>query len=165
MYLITLLLCTETKVKDALKQLRFYHKDVCEGTPKLKAFPVTVNYIRSSTCIPGLSWFVYFLVYLSCERDMTSTESGQIQITSMHSRTVSRVLRGGGALKQTPPENRMTDRCKNITFATSLRTVNISSWCNRATECKIWEFRRCAILYLQWSFIRWPAPLYVCGLI
>ena len=45
------------------------------------------------------------------------------------------LLRGGDwcwgvvsqhALRQTPPVNRMTDRCKNITFATSLRTVNIS---------------------------------------
>ena len=37
-------------------------------------------------------------------------------------------LGGGGvvsqhALRQTPPVNRMTDRRKNITFATSLRTV------------------------------------------
>ena len=29
------------------------------------------------------------------------------------------------ALRQTPPVNRMTDRCKNITFATSLQTVKI----------------------------------------
>ena len=29
------------------------------------------------------------------------------------------------ALRQTPPVNRMTDRCKNITFATSLQTVII----------------------------------------
>ena len=27
------------------------------------------------------------------------------------------------ALRQTPPVNRITDRCKNITFATSLRMV------------------------------------------
>ena len=34
------------------------------------------------------------------------------------------------ALRQTPPPppvNRMTDRCKNITFATSLRTVMIGT--------------------------------------
>ena len=30
-------LCTETKVKDALKQLRFCHKEVCEGT-RVKSF-------------------------------------------------------------------------------------------------------------------------------
>ena len=33
------------------------------------------------------------------------------------------------ALRQTPPVNRITDRCKNITFATSLRTVKMGcSW-------------------------------------
>ena len=42
----------------------------------------------------------------------------------------SRGVSAGGvvsqhALRQTPPLNRMTNRCKNITFATSLRTVNI----------------------------------------
>ena len=31
------------------------------------------------------------------------------------------------ALRQTPPVNRMTDRCKNITFATSLGTVKINN--------------------------------------
>ena len=30
--------------------------------------------------------------------------------------------------KQTPPVNRITDRCKNITFATFLRTVIIELW-------------------------------------
>ena len=32
------------------------------------------------------------------------------------------------ALRQTPPVNSMTDRCKNITFATSLRTVKILTY-------------------------------------
>ena len=41
----------------------------------------------------------------------------------------------GGSLRQTPPVNRMTDRCKNITLATtSLRPVNIASHGNFAFD-------------------------------